>query len=295
MSVVKLRLARAGAKKRPYYRIVVADSRSPRDGRFIEKIGTYDPKLAKDSPERVNRSNSSASTHWLSVGAQPIDRVLRFFDAAGLLKREPRNNPQKAKPRKVDRARRSQGQGDRRQGRCRRRAGSGSGRRSRCDRVSRGWQRATTRTSSCVARIGAAHGFRAVRIRSFTGKTRWRSRPTASWTKRAREQADSSRLVPPKDHLVAQLEGVNATATACELLTTSNSTSRATSCPRPKRCEDDSITPTCLGCRGATSTGHTSLGVVSGDPEFRRRRPHRGRKNAEEIRHKLKKFRSLTS
>ena len=93
---LKLRLARAGTKKRPYYHVVVADARSPRDGRFIEKIGTYDPKLA-DTTKRVTLLNERAQ-HWLSVGAQPTDRVLRFLDAAGLLKREPRNNPERAKP-----------------------------------------------------------------------------------------------------------------------------------------------------------------------------------------------------
>jgi small subunit ribosomal protein S16 len=93
---LKLRLARAGTKKRPYYHVVVADARSPRDGRFIERIGTYDPKLA-DKSARVTLLNERAS-HWLSVGAQPTDKVLRFLDAAGLLKREPRNNPEKAVP-----------------------------------------------------------------------------------------------------------------------------------------------------------------------------------------------------
>ena len=93
---LKLRLARAGTKKRPYYHVVVADARSPRDGRFIEKIGNYDPKPA-DKEKRVTLVTERVQ-HWLSVGAQPTDRVARFFDAAGLLKREPRNNPEKAKP-----------------------------------------------------------------------------------------------------------------------------------------------------------------------------------------------------
>lgn len=93
---LKLRLARAGTKKRPYYHVVVADARSPRDGRFIEKIGNYDPKLA-DKSARVTLVAERVQ-HWLSVGAQPTDRVARFFDAAGLLKREARNNPEKAKP-----------------------------------------------------------------------------------------------------------------------------------------------------------------------------------------------------
>jgi small subunit ribosomal protein S16 len=94
---LSIRLTRGGAKKRPYYRIVVADSRSPRDGRFIEKIGSYNPLLAKDSPERVKLDGDRAK-HWLSVGAQPTDRVARFLDAAGVRERAARNNPKKAEP-----------------------------------------------------------------------------------------------------------------------------------------------------------------------------------------------------
>ena len=94
---LKIRLARAGAKKRPYYRIVVADSRSPRDGRYIEKIGTYDPLLPKDSGDRVKLVEDRVK-HWLGVGALPTDRVLRFLDKAGIRKRDARNNPEKAKP-----------------------------------------------------------------------------------------------------------------------------------------------------------------------------------------------------
>lgn len=94
---LKIRLARGGAKKRPYYRIVVADSRSPRDGAFIEKVGTYNPMLPKDSAQRVTLVTERLQ-HWLSVGAQPTDRVLRFLDVAGLKKRPARNNPEKAVP-----------------------------------------------------------------------------------------------------------------------------------------------------------------------------------------------------
>src|SRR5918993_3118076 len=94
---VAIRLARGGSKKRPYYRIVVADSRNARDGRFIEKVGTYNPLLAKDSPERVKLDNNRIS-HWLSVGAQPSDRVARFLDAAGIRERAARNNPNKGQP-----------------------------------------------------------------------------------------------------------------------------------------------------------------------------------------------------
>lgn len=94
---LKIRLARGGAKKRPYYRIVIADTRSPRDGRFIEKIGSFNPLLPKDREDRVVLDLERAK-HWLSVGALPTDRVARFLDAAGLMKRAAGNNPEKAKP-----------------------------------------------------------------------------------------------------------------------------------------------------------------------------------------------------
>src|SRR5258708_13079144 len=94
---VAIRLSRGGSKKRPYYRLVVTDSRNARDGRFIEKVGTYNPLLAKDSPERV-KLDAERIGHWLSVGAQPSDRVLRFLDAAGIRERAARNNPQRAEP-----------------------------------------------------------------------------------------------------------------------------------------------------------------------------------------------------
>ena len=94
---LKIRLARGGAKKRPYYRIVIADVRSPRDGRYIENVGTYSPLLPKDHEGRVKLEEDRIK-HWLSVGARPTDRVLRFLDEAGLMKREARNNPIKALP-----------------------------------------------------------------------------------------------------------------------------------------------------------------------------------------------------
>ena len=94
---LKIRLARGGAKKRPFYSIVIADSRSPRDGRFIEKIGTFNPLLPKDSDQRVVLDLDKAKD-WLAKGALPTDRVARFLDAEGLVKREARNNPQKAQP-----------------------------------------------------------------------------------------------------------------------------------------------------------------------------------------------------
>ena len=94
---LSIRLSRGGSKKRPYYRIVVADARSPRDGRFIEKLGTYNPLLAKDDAKRIVLDGDRAK-HWLSVGAQPTDRVARFLDAAGVRERAARNNPNKGKP-----------------------------------------------------------------------------------------------------------------------------------------------------------------------------------------------------
>jgi small subunit ribosomal protein S16 len=94
---VAIRLSRGGSKKRPYYRIIVADARSPRDGAFIERIGSYNPLLAKDDAARVVLDTDRAK-HWLSVGAQPTDRVARFLDAAGVLERAARNNPNKGKP-----------------------------------------------------------------------------------------------------------------------------------------------------------------------------------------------------
>ncbi|HEX7710578.1 MAG TPA: 30S ribosomal protein S16 [Sphingomonadaceae bacterium] len=94
---IALRLSRGGAKKRPYYRIVVSDSRSPRDGKYLEQIGTYNPVLAKDDPARV-KLNEDRARYWLSVGAQPSDRVARFLDAAGVKERAARNNPKKAEP-----------------------------------------------------------------------------------------------------------------------------------------------------------------------------------------------------
>lgn len=93
----RIRLARGGSKKRPYYRIVVADTRAPRDGRFIEKVGTYNPMLARDHPERVTLVEERIR-HWLAHGAQPTDRVLRFLDAAGIKERPARQNPKKAEP-----------------------------------------------------------------------------------------------------------------------------------------------------------------------------------------------------
>ena len=96
---LKIRLARAGTKKRPFYHIVIADSRSPRDGRFIERLGFFNPLLPKEKTERLKIDLDKVKA-WLAKGATPTDRVLRFLDEAGVIKREKRTNPEKAIPRK---------------------------------------------------------------------------------------------------------------------------------------------------------------------------------------------------
>lgn len=96
---LKIRLSRGGTKKRPYYRVVVADSRMPRDGRFIERIGSFNPLVAKDAANRVVLDIEKVKD-WMAKGAQPTDRVMRLLDGLGVVKREPRNNPEKAKPKK---------------------------------------------------------------------------------------------------------------------------------------------------------------------------------------------------
>ena len=100
---VVLRMARAGTKKRPIYHIVAADSRSPRDGRFIERLGFFNPLLPKDNAERLKLDMDKVKS-WIAKGAQPSDRIKRFLDAAGVMKREKRNNPEKAVPRKERKA-----------------------------------------------------------------------------------------------------------------------------------------------------------------------------------------------
>ena len=155
---LKIRLARAGSKKRPFYHIVVADSRSPRDGRFIERLGFFSPLTPKDQKEHRLKLDLDKVKAWIAKGAQPTDRVLRFLDEAGVMKREPRNNPEKAKPKK-----KAQERAAARQGRRRRRpkaaAKPRAPRRARCE-----WP-----TASSSPQIGAAHGMRGeVRLRSFT-------------------------------------------------------------------------------------------------------------------------------
>ena len=106
---VVIRMARAGTKKRPFYHIVAADSRAPRDGRFIERLGYYNPLLPKDKEERLKLDMDKVKS-WMVKGAQPSDRVMRFLDAAGVAKREKRNNPERALPRKERKAAREEKQ-----------------------------------------------------------------------------------------------------------------------------------------------------------------------------------------
>lgn len=94
---MKIRLARGGSKKRPFYAVVAADSRMPRDGRFVEKLGTYNPLLPKDSEERV-KLDMERVNYWLGQGAQPTDRVSRFLEAAGVVAKKERANIKKAVP-----------------------------------------------------------------------------------------------------------------------------------------------------------------------------------------------------
>ena len=100
---LKLRLARAGTKKRPFYHVVVADSRFPRDGRFIERLGFFNPLLPKDNKERLKLDLEKVKA-WMVKGALPTDRVMRFLDEVGVMKRTPRKNPEKAIPRKERKA-----------------------------------------------------------------------------------------------------------------------------------------------------------------------------------------------
>ncbi len=104
---VVIRMARAGTKKRPVYHIVAADSRAPRDGRFIERLGFFNPLLPKEQTDRLKLDLDKVKS-WIAKGAQPSDRVMRFLDAAGVAKREKRNNPEKAIPRKERKAAREE-------------------------------------------------------------------------------------------------------------------------------------------------------------------------------------------
>ena len=184
MSVV-IRLARAGTKKRPVYHVVVADSRFPRDGRFIERLGHFNPLLAKDNEARLKLDMDKVKG-WLAKGAQPSDRVSRFLDAAGVAKRAARNNPEKAVPRKERKA----------------------ARRSRRQEVS-AERRAAMAAPICIARIGAAHGVRgAVKLWTFTEDPLAVLRYGPLATKDGARQFVVTHAREAKGHLVATLKGI---------------------------------------------------------------------------------------
>ena len=196
-----IRMARAGTKKRPVYHIVVADSRFPRDGRFIERLGFFNPLLPKDHKDRL-RLDLDKVKAWIAKGAQPSDRVMRFLDAAGVAKRETRNNPEKAVPRKE---RKAQAEADAKAALLRQARGCGAGR--KLTTLSRGGALAE-RERICVARLGAAHGVRGeVRLWSFTAD------PAAVADYGPFETADGrvieiETLRPAKDFFVARLKGI---------------------------------------------------------------------------------------
>ena len=212
MSLV-IRMARAGTKKRPFYHIVVADSRSPRDGRFIERLGYFNPLLPKEKTERLKFDLDKAKA-WLAKGAQPSDRVMRFLDAAGVMKRTKRNNPEKAVPRKERKAKAKRPPRPRRRAAGSGRAGGSAGRQL----LIRRRDVAVRRAYLCLGRSAPPHGVRGeVRLRSFTAD------PLAIASYGPLETEDGrvveiEALRPAKDHFVATLAGI-ADRDAAERLT----------------------------------------------------------------------------
>ena len=240
---LKIRLSRGGAKKRPFYRIVVADARMPRDGRFVEKIGTFDPLKAKDDASRVVLDQEKAKA-WLAKGAQPTDRVLRLLDGLGLAKREARNNPQKAQPKK----------------KAQERAARGCGRRQRPPKPPRPDLGAELRAPDrliLMGVFGAPQGVRGeVRVKSLTGE------PNAigaygPLTDRSRARAfvfDSLR--PLKDDmLVARIAGVS-TREAAEALKGVEIFARRDQLPPPS--EDEFYYDDLVGLEAVDAAGGAS-------------------------------------
>ena len=187
MSVV-IRLARAGTKKRPFYHVVVANSRFPRDGRFIERLGYFNPLLPKDNETRLKLDLEKVKA-WMAKGAQPSDRVMRFLDAAGVAKRKPRNNPQKAVPRK-DRGK----------------AGDGAcGARGVSLKRDAKWARRI-----CIAKFGAAHGVRGeIRLWPFTEDPLAVANYGPLETEDGKRRFEIAAARAAKDHLVARIKGID--------------------------------------------------------------------------------------
>jgi small subunit ribosomal protein S16 len=213
-----IRMARAGTKKRPFYHIVVADSRSPRDGRFIERLGYYNPLLPKDKPERLKLDLDKVKA-WIGKGAKPSDRVMRFLDAAGVAKREARSNPEKAVPRKERKAKDEEATKARGRRRGAKTAATAkAAEKAAADKAAENRPSARRRATLaravadriCVARIGAAHGVRGeVKLWSLTQD------PAAVASYGPLETQDGTRcfeieaLRPAKDHFVARIAGVD--------------------------------------------------------------------------------------
>ncbi len=199
MSVV-IRLARAGTKKRPVYHVVVADSRFPRDGRFIERLGHFNPLLPKDNEARLKLDMDKIKA-WIAKGAQPSDRVSRFLDAAGVAKRATRNNPEKAVPRKERKANAEASA-------TAATAAQPPPRRQRLPRSKRG-QRAAMATQICIARIGAAHGVRgAVKLWTFTEDPLAVRAYGPLATRDGARKFEIASAREAKGHLVATLKGI---------------------------------------------------------------------------------------
>src|SRR5262249_4656747 len=193
---LKIRLARAGSKKRPFYHVVVADSRSPRDGRFIERLGFFSPLTPREQKEHRLKLDLDKVKSWMAKGAQPSDRVMRFLDEAGVMKRPARNNPKKAQPKKKAQERAAAAA-----------KAEGGGEASAPAAPAAPARRQLMTNSVLVAQIGAAHGLRGeVRLWSFTQD------PMA--VKDYRLETEDGRtfaiesLRPAKDFLVARFAGV---------------------------------------------------------------------------------------
>ena len=273
---VVIRMARAGTKKRPVYHIVAADSRAPRDGRFIERLGYFNPLLPKDKEERLKLDMDKVKA-WMAKGAQPSDRVMRFLDAAGVAKREKRNNPEKAIPRKERKAaseEKPEGRG-RRQGRSQdqgRRQGPGRRPPPQQPRRSRHVGRRDRPHLRCPDRRRARHSRRgeaAVVHRGPDGD----HAPTVRWKARtARGASTIEALRPAKDHFVARLAGV-ADRDAAEKLT---NIKLYVSRDRLPPIEDDETFyhADLVGLAAVTPDG-APLGTVTAIHQFRRRRPRR--------------------
>src|ERR1700732_4983203 len=193
MSVV-IRLARAGTKKRPVYHVVVADSRFPRDGRFIERLGHFKPLLPRDNEARLKLDMDKVKA-WLAKGAQPSDRVMRFLDAAGVKKRAARSNPEKAVPRKERKANAE--------------AAATATAAAAAAAKKEAQRRAAMPPQICVGRIGAAHGVRgAVKLWTFTEDPLAVKAYGPLQTKDGARQFEVTHARQAKDHLVATFKGV---------------------------------------------------------------------------------------